>query len=127
MTIAEIAITISLFSITIAAASLGWNIYREVILKPRIKISVQQITLAQEGNPHSPNYVSIRATNFGPGVTTLSMTLLKHSSWWKKLFRKEKFAALIYDYTNPLSDSLPKKIEVGEQKAFFSRMIKNVF
>ena len=115
MTIAEIAIIISLFSITIAAASLGWNIYRDVILKPRVKISVQQITLAQEGNPHRPKYVSIRATNFGPGVTTLGMVEMKNSSWWKKIFRQEAFAEVIYDYKNPLSGKLPHKLEVGEQ------------
>jgi hypothetical protein len=111
----EIAITISILSITIAAVSLGWNIYRDVILKPRVKISVHQITLAQEGNPRRPKYVRIRATNFGPGVTTLSMVEMKNSSWWKRILRQEEFAEVIYDYTNPLSGKLPQKLGVGEQ------------
>ncbi len=34
-----VAIFISVFSILIAAFSLGWNIYRDVILKPKVKVA----------------------------------------------------------------------------------------
>ena len=128
MSIEQLAIIISLFSIVLAALSLGWNIYRDIILKPRVKVAVAApITLVQEGNPHSPKYLSIRATNFGPGVTTLSMVYMKKSSWWKRIFKKEDIAVVIHDYNNPLSGQLPHKLEAGEQLCLLFQYDKDCF
>lgn len=41
------------------------------------------------------------------------MVQMKDSSWWRWLLRKEKYAVVIHDYTNPLSGQLPYKLEVG--------------
>lgn len=43
------------------------------------------------------------------------MIQMKNSSWWKKVLRKEEFAVVIHDYENPLSEQLPRKLEVGEK------------
>jgi len=115
MTTAEIAIIISIFSAIIAAFSLGWNIYRDVVLKARINIGFGVRTLVQQGNPDNPQYVNITATNHGPGVVNLSMIQMKNASIWKWLVRKKEFAVVIHDYTNPLSGQLPHKLEVGEK------------
>jgi hypothetical protein len=115
MTTAEIAIIISIISAAIAGLSLGWNIYREVVLKAKIKISFGIRTIIQYGNPVRPEYVNISATNHGPGSVNLSMVQMKDSSWWRWLFRKEKYAAVIHDFKNPLSGQLPHRLEVGEK------------
>lgn len=115
MATAEIAIIISIISVTIAGLSLGWNIYRDVVLKAKIKINVGVRTIIQHGNPARPKYVNITATNHGPGSVTLSMVQMKDSSWWRWLLRKQKYAVIIHDYKNPLSGQLPHRLEVGEK------------
>jgi hypothetical protein len=114
MTTAEIAIIISIISATIAGFSLGWNIYRDVVLKAKIKIDFGIKVIIQHGNPSKPEFVNIAATNHGPGSVKLSMVQMKDSSLWRWLFRKEKYAVVMHDYENPLSGQLPCKLEVGE-------------
>jgi len=41
MTTAEIALLISGFSAGIALLALGWNIYRDIILRPKVKVRLQ--------------------------------------------------------------------------------------
>ena len=77
MTMSEIAIGISIISVLIAGLSLGWNIYRDVILKANVKISFAIMTLVQVGISARPEYVNITATNFGPGPVNLSMIEIK--------------------------------------------------
>lgn len=115
MTTAELAIIISILSAVIASLSLGWNIYRDVVLKAKIIIGLSVSTIVQRGNPKRLEYVIIKATNHGPGSVNLSMVQMMDSSWWKWLLRKKKYASVIHDYTNPLSGQLPHKLEVGEK------------
>ena len=115
MTTAEIAIIISIISVQVAGLSLGWNIYRDVVLKAKVNISFGISTIVQRGGSDRPMYVNITATNFGPGAVNLSMVEVKNSSWWKWLLRKEEHAVVIHDYENPLSGQLPHKLEVGEK------------
>lgn len=120
MTTSEIAIIISIISVLLAGLSLGWNIYRDVVLKAKIKVSFSISTIVQQGDSTPrPEYVTITATNFGPGAVNLSMIEIKKSSWWKWLLRKEERAAMIHDYENPLSGQLPHKLEVGEKINLF--------
>ncbi len=115
MTTSEIAIGISILSVLIAGLSLGWNIYRDVVLKAKVRISFAIMTLVQRGVSARPEYISITATNFGPGAVNLSMIEIKNSSWWRWLLRKVQRAAVIEDYENPISGKLPHKLEVGEK------------
>lgn len=115
MSTAEIAIIVSIISAAIAGLSLGWNIYRDVVLKAKIKIDFGVRVIIQHGNPSKPEFVNITATNHGPGLVNLSMVQMKNSSWWRWLFRKEKYAEVIHDYKNPLSGQLPCNLGVGEK------------
>jgi len=115
MSDSDIAIVISVFSVLVAAFSLGWNIYRDVILKPRVRVDFGVRTIVQHGNPHKPEYVILTATNHGPGVVILSMVQMKDSSIIKRIFRNVKYAVVMDGYTDPLSAQLPCKLEVGEK------------
>jgi hypothetical protein len=115
MTTAHIAIIISLISASIAGLSLGWNIYRDVILKPKLEIFFGIRSLVGPGIGGTPEYLVLTATNFGPGTTTATMIYTEETSLWKKLLRKTKHAVVIHDYKNPLSGTLPKKLEVGDK------------
>lgn len=119
MNAAQLALLISLGSAIIAATSLGWNIYRDVILKARVRVSIAIKKIVQANAPPSPDYIGISATNHGPGSVTLQTIELRDTSLWKKLRRKQKYAVLTHDYTNPYSGHLPKKLEVGETLHLF--------
>ncbi len=110
----QLAIIISIFSVTFAAISLGWNIYRDVLLKAKVVVSFAVKNIFEPGMPTSPDYIGIQATNHGPGPVILNSILIRERSILKKIMKKEKYAILIHDYTNPSSGVLPKKLEVGE-------------
>lgn len=113
MPLDQLAILISGLSFGIAAISLGWNIYRDVILKPFAKVSVSRVTVASEVMPHQTK-LKISAVNHGPGPIRLSMIRFMKSSIWKRLFRNWTHGVVIHDYRNPLSGQLPNTLEVGE-------------
>ena len=115
MSISVIARIISVFSVLVAAFSLGWNIYRDVILKPRVKVDFGVRIIVQEDTPERAKYVVLTATNHGPGIVNLSMVQMKDISLIKWLLRRQKYAVVLHDYTNPLSGQLPYKLEVGEK------------
>jgi hypothetical protein len=109
-----IAILISVISAAIATFSLGWNVYRDVVLKPKVVVTFGIKNVFQQGRDPSPDYVGISAVNHGPGAITLNTIVLKETSPFKRFFKKEKFAVLNYDWNNPYSGRLPAKLDVGE-------------
>lgn len=114
MTAGEIAISISICSVFLSAISLGWNIYRDVILKAKVKATIGICQIVQQGLSPSPTVISTRATNHGPGPVQLEIVNIKDTSLLKKIFKKEKFGVVLHDWQNPLSGRLPHKLEVGE-------------
>jgi hypothetical protein len=123
----DIAIAISLVSAFVAAISLGWNIYRDVILKPKVVVTLAIKNLISAGTPKSPDMVGISAVNHGPGSIIINSITLKETSVWKRILRKEQHAFLVHDYTNPYSDKLPKKLDVGETLNLFGPFDKECF
>ena len=90
----SIAILISIASILVASLSLGWNVYRDVILKAklRVRFMVGLITHPTFNKPLERLIIS--ATNFGPGKIRCTMIFIKNFSLWKKITRKTKLAVL---------------------------------
>lgn len=110
----QTAIWISLISLAIAMFSLGWNIFRDVILKPKLKVIFGVRTVTGQGiTPKT--YVSIEGTNFGPGQIICQMISGMNAPFFKRIIGKKEFFVIIHDYENPLSSQLPKKLEVGEK------------
>jgi hypothetical protein len=97
-------IAISLLALIVSAFSLGWNIYRDVILKPRLRVHLSASKIIGGGLPKPVDTLVLEGTNFGPGAMTCTSIVLK-----------TKHAVLIHDFKNPLSAQLPKKLEVGEK------------
>ena len=63
----DVSLLISIIAAIIAAIALGWNIYRDVILKAKVKVSLHVVTLYHEELPEKPEFIRISVTNFGPG------------------------------------------------------------
>lgn len=101
---ATLAIIVSAVSACVAFLSLGWNIYRDVILKPRLKVTfeVRQLFIP-EVNTLS-KFISISAANFGTRSTTIQKI-------------RAKRAAEVIVVTR-LSLEIPKRLEAGEKAEF---------
>ncbi|MEQ1813502.1 MAG: hypothetical protein ABL860_03500 [Candidatus Nitrotoga sp.] len=113
----DIAIVVSLASICLAAIALGWNIYRDIVLKPRLRVSVFKGTLTSGAIKATDQFI-ISAVNFGPGKLHLNSIRFMHTSLLKKMFQNWKHGVLIHDYQNPLSGKLPAILDVGEKIDF---------
>ena len=111
-----IAIILSVISLAFAGIALGWNIYRDVVLKPRMKVSLAISTLHSRGASDYTTHIDISATNFGPSAITAEMIEGRVVPWLLvRLFRKSKYFVVVNDQSNPLSARLPTKMEVGER------------
>ena len=109
----EIAILVSFVSLGLAATALGWNVYRDVLLKPRVKIALSVSTIHGETGALG-KYVTLTATNHGPGPVQFSMIHGRNAPLWRRLRRRADNYVIIHDYKNPLSGQLPSRIEVGQ-------------
>ena len=125
---------ISLASALIAVLALGWNILRDVILKARVKVSliVGTFTIPDHppsppkvpDHPPSPPKIMVSLVNFGPGNIRLNGPPFLRR---KKILRKTKYAAAMYDWLDPLSARFPLELEVGDEKHVLFRFDKDCF
>jgi hypothetical protein len=110
----QISVLISVCAFVISAFSLGWNVYRDVILKARLKVafSASQIELHQ-GLPPRP-VLLLTITNLGPGNVICNMAMLQKRPPWMQLFGLTTQAVIIHDVTDPLCFKLPFKLDVAQ-------------
>ena len=127
MPLGILALVISLFSILIAALSLGWNIYRDIVLKAKVRVRFMLGSITNPALKKPLDRLILSATNFGPGKIRLTGILLKESSFLKRPTNKWKYAILIHDYTAPLSGQLPCDLEVGDGRDFLFKIKTDCF
>lgn len=125
MTAAESALLISSISAAIALFAVGWNVYRDVILKPKVKVRVQISEVRTPGEPVNENEtrVDFTVTNHGPGIVVLNGLRSKT----KKFLRKTRWGIMFHDYADPLTRHFPCKLEIAEQASFFLPFRKGIF
>ena len=103
-------------SFAIAAFSLGWNVYRDVILKGKLKVNFMLADIVSVGSSAEARIV-LSAVNMGPGTLNLQMIHSKNAPLWRILFRKIQHGIITYD--NPIDGSrLPTKLDVGDTATF---------
>lgn len=109
---ATIAIIVSAISASVACLSLGWNVYRDVILKPRLKVKFALRKLFTPGIDNLSDdvdalskFISISASNLGARFTTIQKIRIKS-------MKKELLVLTLPNI------QLPKKLEVGEKVEF---------
>lgn len=102
---ATVAIIVSIISAVIAGLSLGWNIYRDVVLKPKLKVKFSIRKLFTPGIDQMSQYISISATNFGKTSITIEKICLKS-------LKKELLV-----FTDPQL-GLPKELAPGKKVEF---------
>jgi len=113
------ALYISLAALIVSVFSLGWNFYRDVILKPRLKVTVAITSIASRAGTEGP-FINVSGVNHGPGSIICNGVLGRKVSWLPFRKKKPKYFYVMEGYDNPLSDRFPKKLEVGDSvKQFF--------
>lgn len=128
----ELAVWVSLFALVVSSISLGWNIYRDVALKARVRVTVQKSQIVQAPGRDYGHFLSIGLVNLGPGNVTMSMihfrkwnflvsTAIKLRVWGaaKHLLKSREQGVIMHDYTNPHSGRLPNTMEPGETMSLF--------
>lgn len=117
-----IPIGISFLALFIAGIALGWNIYRDVVLKARVRVAfavVQIITPGAGAAGGGPSYLRIKATNHGPGPVRIDSIHGMMAPLWRRILRRPQPFVILNDHTNPLNPTLPKRLEVGESVDLF--------
>jgi hypothetical protein len=105
----------SLSSLLIAALALGWNIYRDVIMKGRVKMTFGWCSIIA-GQEITPDMIMISGVNHGPGKLVIQSIVLKKTSLLKFLSRKsEKSWIKLTERPSEGSDELPKELDVGDE------------
>jgi hypothetical protein len=126
LSIPTFAVLISFGSLFVAAISLGWNIYRDVIRKPRLRVVLMNAVITA-GEQDPPRRITVSITNFGPTNTRACSLDLRKTSFWRRLFRRQKFAFLLQDYLDPLSGKIPCELGVGEKVIMTFRHLPDMF
>jgi hypothetical protein len=116
-----VTVVLSVLSIGIAATALGWNIYRDVILRPRLRVhfGIYQVHSPGTGEPPSPSMLNVAGTNHGPGRLVVVMVHAWVAPFWRRLLRCPICGVVPHDFRNPLSSRLPGKLDVGETVNLF--------
>ena len=115
MKIEVLSLIFSFAAVAIAALALGWNIYRDVILKAKVKFSLNIVDIIQQTLPGTPRYINISVTNFGPGRIKIMSIHAMNATWQKRLLQTKQYGVIISDNANPLSGKLPSWIDQGDK------------
>src|SRR6266550_1311719 len=117
-----VALCVSILALSASFLSLGWNIYRDVVLKPRLKVAFGIKSMLREDEEYrlsqmGPPLLILEITNHGPGEVVCSGAVAKTESFafLRSLFGKLSYRFITPDFKHPLCFRLPYRILVGEK------------
>lgn len=126
METADWALAISLCSFLVSLAGFVWNVWSKFIYpKPKVRVSFT-VNIMLDRNGTRPRFLSLSATNYGPGPVTLHSAVGRaRAAWMKKthfiMNPLHNFPQQMDFTVGPFSGGLPKKIEPGESfSAYFT-------
>jgi hypothetical protein len=111
----KISLFISVSSLLIAGLALGWNIYRDVIMKGRVKIRFGWRVII-DGQESTPDMIMLSGVNHGPGKVVLRMIITKNTSIVRRLRRTVEHGFVkLMEQPSEYSDKLPKELDIGDE------------
>jgi len=116
---------ISVAALIVSVFSLGWNFYRDVILKPRLKVTAA-ITRVGPTETGWKDFITVEAVNFGPGPIICN-GILGEKRHLICFWRKRMCFYAVEDLNNPLNTRFPKKLEVGDSFMQFFNLTEDAF
>ena len=114
MLLRAIPIGISVIALVISGLSLGWNMYRDLALKARLRVKFGVQTMHHTTFAQPLITLVLEVTNLGPGKIEIGMIKIKTAPLWRRLTGTVKRMSLLSDYPNPLSARLPAGLEFGK-------------
>lgn len=116
---ARTAVLTSCIALGVSLLNLGWNIAKELWLRPRVRVTVGVMNFMDENGTQLGKKIMVYAVNFGPGVVYLTGITLK-ARWRDRIRGMARCAGVV---TEPRSTSgnsaLPEKLEIGAQARFW--------
>lgn len=100
-------IVISAVSLALACLALGWNIYRDVILRARVEVWFGILQIFSPGiGAVGAEQLCITVTNHGPGPVMIQGIVGRTSPFWRTVLRRPKHFVILNDHTNQLNPPL---------------------
>src|SRR5438876_7327122 len=114
------ALCVSILALIASFFSLGWNIYRDVVLKPRLKVTFGIKSILAEREEHrlsqvGPTLLWLEGTNHGPGEIVCMGAVAKTESFIRSLFAKFPYGFIVPDHAHPYCSRLPCRVAVGDK------------
>lgn len=104
-----VALVISMVSLAVSFAALGWNIYREIALKARVKTS---LVVGEWNTPQGTvSKIFISASNIGPGPVQIQGFTVREPRRHKL---DVKYHLLPVEWEHPINTRLPAMLTVGQ-------------
>jgi hypothetical protein len=75
LTPAHVALLISGAALAVSLTALFWNVFKELGLRPRVRVTVNVMAFKYDG--HTVTKIVVYAVNFGPGAVYLNSVTLK--------------------------------------------------
>ena len=112
-------VAISVLSFILSGIALGWNVYRDVIQKAHVKVSVSVVRAQGQRAGQREQFIRIGVTNHGPGPLRVEMIVGKRADGWRRVAHRIQHFIILLDHTNVLNPKLPVKMEVGDTISLF--------
>jgi hypothetical protein len=128
MTTADWALAISIFSASISLMGFAWNVWSKFIFpKAKVHVSFGAINVHYLSDETIGPFLSLSATNYGPGQVTLHAVVARSRRDWRKRFKRQigllnplnNFPNETNSSIGPFGGGLPKKVDVGEEFSAF--------
>lgn len=110
----ELPLLISFGALVISVFSLGWNVYRDVIRKPKLRVSFGIKRIATDGKL-SEELISLSGTNCGPGEVGCTGVVIAKDSISRRLKRQWTRGFVVPDFSHPMCHKLPRRIDMAEE------------
>jgi hypothetical protein len=119
----EAALLISVIALLISMFALGWNVYRDILLRPRMSVFFAAVKIGTPGPQFAAaqRFLQIRVTNLGPGIVTITGLEMRIAPLWRRLLRRVELYALLLPGDINQNSALPSRLEVSETARYYFR------
>jgi hypothetical protein len=118
-------LALSTLSLGVSAVALGWNVYRNMIFKPRLAVSffyagrdrqggLANLTTGEPEMFHSVHEVRLSIVNYGPGRVRCEYAVVRVRPAWQALFGRSTWRMLLKPDGTRYRE-LPAFIEVADR------------
>jgi hypothetical protein len=118
MTETEVLTAVAAFaSLTVSIFVAGWTVYRDVVQKPRFRVTMAVKSIVRHKQPKIGPDFYVEALNMGPIPNRIGLVFLRHG-WIGRRFRKKLSAFVMSDHSHLAHSANSQKVDVGDTATF---------